>query len=323
MKFRQLGKSELAVSEIGLGTWQAGGIGWTLAGTKQILSVIEYSIQQEINFIDTAPIYGFGQSEILLGEIIPQYRKNLVIATKCGLVWDENKKVTHNLKTDSILKECEASLKRLKTDYIDLYYIHWPSPNDSLRESFKALNKLAESKVIKGIGVSNFDLGLLKKANEFTDYLWAIQPFYNMFARGIENQIVPFCKQNQISVIPYSPLCQGLLTGKIGQDFLLQKKDARNSNVNFTDRDRFERNLERVSRLKEIADKRSVDLVQLVIAWTLGQPSIDSIIAGTLSQDHIQVNLGALDLDINKEELEVIDNIINDSELKTLISFAH
>ena len=325
MIYKSLGKSDLNISAIAYGAWELDGICWPKITEQESIDVLDFAYQSGINFIDTAPVYGFGKSEKIIGEFIRSIKtsgkKIPLIATKCGFLWDEDKNVTVSLKYDSILRECDMSLERLGIDSIDLYQVHWPDRQTSPKETFKALNRLVDEKKIRWIGVSNYNLDDIDFALKLTDHLTSLQPFYNMFVRGIEKDIVSFCLKNNIGIIPYSPLCQGLLTGKIGKDLILSENDGRKYNSNFVNHEKFSRNITRVEKLKKISDKLEIHLSQMVLSWTLNRSGITGLITGSISKEHIKSNAEAVYIDLDKDVLDEIDKIISDEELKTGISF--
>lgn len=238
MEYRKLGQSNLEVSLIGYGGWALSGKGWGDVNKKEALETVEKSIENGINFFDTAPVYGFGKSEELLGMLLSSVRKKVIIATKCGLRWDDRGRVFHDLTRDAVLRDIESSLARLKTDYIDLYQIHWPDKKTELNETLDTLNELKKDGVIRFIGLSNFNTELLGKATDLTE-ITSLQALYNMLQRDAERDLLPFCKKNGVGFICYSPLAQGILSGKINEDFKPGKNDVRRFNSLFRSRDKF------------------------------------------------------------------------------------
>lgn len=238
MKYNFLGNSTMKVSILGYGAWALGKIGWKDVNQDEAVKTLEKSIEYGINFIDTAPIYGFGKSESIIGEVCKTIRKNVYIATKTGLEWNDYGKVWHNLSKDFIRKDIENSLKRLNTDYIDLYQIHWPDDNFNMFETLQIFKQLKKEGLIKYIGISNFNIDLLKKIYD-TDII-SVQNQFNLIQNQALNDIIPFCKEKNIGFIAYSPLAQGLLSGKIDKNYKLSKNDVRRFNNLFHKEDIFE-----------------------------------------------------------------------------------
>ena len=238
MEYRKLGQSGLEVSVIGYGAWALSCKGWGDVNEKDALETVEKSIENGINFFDTAPVYGFGKSEELLGTVLSSVRKKVIIATKCGLKWDNRGRVFHDLTRDAVLQDIESSLRRLKTDYIDLYQIHWPDKKTELSETLETLTELKKDRVIRFIGVSNFNIELLGKAADLAE-ITSQQALYNMVQRDAEKNLLPFCEKNGLGFICYSPLAQGILSGKITENFKPGKNDVRRFNPLFRNRDNF------------------------------------------------------------------------------------
>jgi len=238
MEYRKLGQSSLEVSLIGYGAWALSRKGWGDVNEKEALETVEKSIENGINLFDTAPVYGFGKSEELLGTILSSVRKKVIIATKCGLKWDDRGRVFHDLTRDAVLQDIESSLSRLRTDYIDLYQIHWPDKKTELNETLDTLKELKKDGVIRFIGVSNFNIELLAKATDLAE-ITSLQALYNMFQRDAEKDLLPFCKKNEVGFICYSPFAQGILSGKMNEDFNPGKNDVRRFNPLFRNRDKF------------------------------------------------------------------------------------
>ncbi|NLK63084.1 MAG: aldo/keto reductase [Fusobacteria bacterium] len=232
MIYNFLGNSDMNVSKLGYGSWALGKTGWKNVNQDEAIKTFEKSIELGINFIDTAPIYGFGKSEMIIGDITKSIRKNLYIASKTGLEWSDTGRVIHNLSRDFILSDIEKSLKRLKTDYIDLYQIHWPYEGFNLKEVLNTLNELKKNKIIKYIGVSNFKINLLKNAYDIIP-ICSIQNQFNILQNNDINDIIPFCTNKNIGFIAYSPLAQGLLSGCFDKNYTLSKNDIRRFNPLF------------------------------------------------------------------------------------------
>ena len=283
MEQRQLGKSNVYVSPIILGTWAIGGLMWGGAEEKKSIEAIRASLDAGVTAIDTAPIYGCGISERVVGKAIKDRRDSVVIATKCGLRWDTDegtdpwsvkdthgKEITvrHNLKPASIIYECEQSLKRLGVDVIDLYQIHWPDSSTPFDESWNAMVRLQHEGKVKAIGVSNYSLDQLRRTNAVRR-VDSIQPPYSLVRRGIEADLLPFCQRNQIGVIVYSPLERGLLTGKVGVDRVFAETDHRRY-LDYFSKEHRQKVLDILAQLKPIAEKHKatfsqIDTLELIV----------------------------------------------------------
>lgn len=274
------------VSVVGYGAWALGGVGWDIIREEANRS-LEVSYNLGINFFDTAPVYGFGMSEEKIGDVLNSVRKNIFIATKCGLIWDENKNVSKLLSRDSVLKEIELSLKRLRTDYIDLYQVHWYDDKTTFKEIFSTLNNLKRQGIIKEIGICNFNKSQIKKALEYSEIV-SVQDQYNLLQRKVEKNILPFCKENNIAFIAYSALAQGFLTGKIYSSFKLKNKDAREFNPIFIDRKKFKKTLEFVNALPKPASHTA-------IKFLLNNPTVTTVLMSMTKIKHIKENLRALE----------------------------
>ncbi len=311
MKYRKLGNSTLEVSVIGYGAWE---IGWENYDLSELEVTIQKAVELGVNFFDTAPVYGFGKSEEILGNLLKPYRNRIYIATKCGLRWDENGRVYNNLKSDSILFEVEQSLKRLKTDFIDLYQVHWPDPNTSVSETFKTLRRLLDEKIVRYVGVSNFGPNLIEEALEYCPIV-SNQIVYNYFQRGIEREVIPYCKAKNISIIAYSPLCQGLAIGKYDENTNFEEGDFRLLNPSFGIRDRFVRNVRRAREINKVAEKLNFSPSQLALAWVLYDEVVASAIVGTTKVKHLEDNVKASEITIDQNVKGEIDSILTDPEL--------
>ncbi len=318
MEYRKFGKTEIQIPVVTFGGWAIGG--WYWGGTDEKLSIeaIQKAIDLGINCIDTAPVYGFGLGEEIVGKAIKGRRNEVIIATKCGLRWDSedgefffdtyfNGKryyVYKNLRKKSIIEECERSLRRLNTDYIDIYQIHWPDKTTPIDESLEALTILKEQGKIREFGVNNFDANLLKEALKYTR-IESNQVKYSLIDRWIEDELVPLCLENEISILAYSPLEQGLLTGKITMETEFKSGDLRKKQFYFQPENR-KRVLDALEKIKPIAKERNVTLAQLVINWTFSQPGITTAIVGARTPEQVEENAGAVNFKLTQEEIQKI-----------------
>ncbi|RPD35970.1 aldo/keto reductase [Petrotoga sp. HWH.PT.55.6.1] len=319
MIYRKLGSSDLEVSMLGFGCWPVGGE-WTEAKDSDSIKTIKEAIKLGINFFDVAPVYGFGHAEEVLGKAIKGKRKDIYIASKCGLRWDSSKKITRNLSRNSILEEIDNSLRRLETDYLDLYQIHWPDPNTPLEETLDTLNELKKEGKIRNIGVSNFSAFLIERAQELSQAeIVSNQVLYNLIDRNsdhyhdlplvyrTENEILPFSKDNRIGIIPYSPLAQGLLTDgfDIGK---ISKFDVRTANPELKG-EKLKKNLEIVGKLKNIAKDINRPLAQIAINWLASHAEISTIIAGATNVEQLRENVASFDWEMEVKLIERINSI--------------
>lgn len=312
MQYREIGRTKIQASAIGLGTWAiGGGSWWGETDDSESIKTIQAAIDCGVTLIDTAPAYGWGHSEEIVGKAIKGRRDKVVLSTKCGLWWDDNEgtfffemegyRVKRSLKPSIIKKEIEMSLKRLGVEYIDLYHTHWQSvePDKTpIAETMEALLKLKEQGKIKSIGVSNVNVTELKEY-QAVGVLDACQTRYSMLDRVIEKDILPFCRENNISVLAYSPLEQGLLSGKIGMDKQFSETEYRNQIPWFRPNNR-QRVLNLLSGWKDLTEKYNCSIAQLVLAWTISQPGITIVLCGARHASQIYENAvaGSLKLDV-------------------------
>jgi aryl-alcohol dehydrogenase-like predicted oxidoreductase len=314
MLTREIGRSNIKASAIGLGTWAIGGWMWGGTDEAKSISAIQASIDEGVSLIDTAPAYGQGLSEEIVGKAIAGRRDKVVLATKCGLVWHtqkgnhffdyDGKPVHRYLGKDAIVYEVEQSLKRLGTDYIDHYITHWQDPTTPISETMEALETLKAQGKIRSIGASNTTVDDVK-AYLAAGQLDAIQEEYSMIKRDIEETHVPLCLQEKVSVLSYSSLALGLLTGKIGPDRTFEGDDQRKDNPRFSVENR-----RKVARLMDaiapIAEAHGATKAQVVIAWTLQQPGITFSLCGARDPDQARENAKAGRLRLTREEIGVI-----------------
>ncbi len=312
MEYRKLGSSSLEVSVICLGTWAFGSDKWWgHQEDKDSLAVLEEALARGVNFVDTAPVYGRGHSEEVIGSFIAQenIREKVILATKLGLRWD-GRSIFHDLSRKRMFDEIDASRRRLKTDYFDLYQVHWYDPDTPVGQVAEIMYKFYQEGIIKAIGVSNYSVAQM---NEFKKYspIHSLQPPYSMFDRGIEEDIIPFCIENSIGIITYAPLYSGLLTGKFFLDDTKIPSDI-NRKMKRQDLEEpcFSINKTTLLKLKDIADKYRKTLAQLVLNWNYNQQGITSAIAGTRKPAQLYDNLGSVDWKISEEDLKTIDDIL-------------
>jgi len=310
MEFRKLGSSELEVSAIGYGAWGIGGAPfWKTEGDEASKRSILKAYDSGINFFDTAPVYGFGRSEQLLGKALKSVRDKVVLATKCGLVWEKEAlgSISKVARKESLFKEIDQSLERLQTDYIDLYQVHWPDVETPQAETMEALLKIQSEGKIRYIGVSNYSVDQMQEIQE-NGTLVSLQPEYSLLQRSIEKETVPFCLQNEIGLIPYSPLASGVLTGKYDKN--TKFKDWRGKGIlgEFTG-EAFVRNIAKVDRLKAVATRLGKTCAQVAIRWVVDQPGVSTALVGVKNEGQVEDNLKALGWELPEEDLNEINSI--------------
>ena len=318
MQKKKLGNTELYLSTIGLGTWALGGggyaYGWGPQDDQESISTIWRALDLGINWIDTAPVYGFGHSEEIVGKAI-KGQKEVFVATKCGLVWDEKRRIFGCLKKASIRQEVEASLKRLKRDTIDLYQIHWPDPDKDIEEAWSSIADLVGEGKIRYAGVSNFSMEQLRRIQTIYPVA-SLQPPYSILVRDIENEILDYCATNLIGVIIYSPLQSGLLTGKFTKENIqrLPRDDwRRTKNIHFQEPELIF-NFKLIENLRPLAEENGKTLSQLSIAWTLRCPEINAAIVGARHPSQIEETVIAGDWVLSKEDVAYIERLLSERE---------
>lgn len=329
MEFRRLGETKLAVSAITFGAWAAGGWMWGGNDDNDAIKAMRASYDLGITSIDTAPIYGQGKSEELVGAAIKGLPRDKVqILTKYGLRWDLAKgefffksqdndgkdiDIYKYAAKESIILECENSLKRLGTDYIDLYQIHWPDATTPIEETMEAIIRLKEQGKIREAGVSNYDVKKMAIA-EKTIKLASNQVPFSMVNRNIEDELIPYCIENKKSILAYSPLERGLLTGKIKPGHQFGEGDHRAGNKYFKE-ENIKRTNEFLAKIKSLADEKNATLGQLVIRWTINHPGITVALVGARNAEQAKQNAKAIEIHINGEEMEFINNQLSDLEI--------
>jgi aryl-alcohol dehydrogenase-like predicted oxidoreductase len=310
MEYRRLGSSDLNVSGIGFGAWGIGGAPfWKTEGDKNSLNSIKKAYELGINFFDTAPVYGFGRSEELIGKALKPIRDKVIIATKCGLRWDKEAlgSIRKDASKSSILEEVDQSLKRLDTDVIDLYQVHWPDVETEQKETMETLLEIQAKGKIRHIGVSNYSAEQIKDCTKFGEIV-SLQPEFSLLARDIQNDSVPVCLENKIGIIAYSPLASGVLTGKYDKD--TKFKDWRSKGIigTFTG-EGFVKNIEKVDRLKEVADSEGKTCGQTAINWVLRQKGLATALVGVKNPGQVEENLKAVGWEPSTENCKKIEEI--------------
>ena len=302
MQLRSLGKSDLKISPILMGTWQAGKEMWVGIDDAQTTSAIRAAFEAGITTFDSAETYGKGHSERVLGAAVSDFRDRVILATKV---------FPNHLRAKQVIEACHRSLKNLKTDVIDLYQIHWPAGSFRTKavpvaETMGALNQLKEEGKIRAIGVSNFSCRQLEEASQY-GRIDSLQPPYSLLWRHVENNAGPYCVENKITILAYSSMAQGLLTGKFAKDHKFQKGDHRAGNRLFKP-ENFQRVHQALDRLRPLAEKKKVSLGQLALAWVISQAGTCAI-AGARSPDQAVQNAAAAEVSLSDEDLARLDEI--------------
>jgi aryl-alcohol dehydrogenase-like predicted oxidoreductase len=329
MEYRKLGTSELALSVISFGAWAAGGWMWGGTDRNEAVAAIHASYDLGVTSIDTAPAYGQGNSEEIVGEAIKDLPRDKVqVLTKFGLRWDLAKgefyfksKDTHGKDIDvykyagkeSIIEECENSLRRLGTDYIDLYQIHWNDSTTAISESMEAVTQLISQGKVRYAGVCNYNAGQLQEAIKHV-HLVSDQVPYSMIKRDIEKETVPYCIKNNLSILAYSPLERGLLTGKMKPGHTFAEGDHRVNLYYFKDGN-IKRTNAFLEKIKPLAEEKNATLSQLVLRWTIEQPGITIALAGARNAAQATENAKAVNVKLTKEEIDSITSALNKLEL--------
>ncbi len=315
MKTRRLGHTDLDITLLGFGAWAIGGSGWAFGwgsqDDRESIAAIREAIDLGINWIDTAAIYGLGHSEEVVAAALVGVQNRPYVFTKCERVWNERGEIGKSLKADSIRRECEASLKRLRVDVIDLYQIHWPEPAEDVEEGWETLNRLKTEGKVRWIGVSNFDAAQLARASTIAPVA-SLQPPYSMLRRDIEESILPYCLAHGIGTIVYSPMQSGLLTGSWSQERMaaLPADDWRKEKNRHFQPPLFERNLQLVEVLRTIAARHGATSGQVAIAWTLRLPAVTAAIVGARKPGQLRDLLPAATLTLTATDLAAIDDFL-------------
>lgn len=314
METRKLGNSDLQITRVGYGAWAIGGSGWEFAWGQQddadSIAAIHKSLELGVNWIDTAPVYGTGHSEEVVAKALKDWKgARPHVFTKCILVWDENRKVSREFKPESIRRECEDSLRRLQTDVIDLYQMHWP-PEDTgtiLEDAWGAMAALQKEGKVRWIGVSNFNVPQMVRAAKIAP-ITSLQPPYSIIRRKIEEEILPHCERHGIGVISYAPMASGLLTGAMTRERAeaLPADDFRSRNAEFRE-PRLSKNLELVERLRQVGARHGKGPGEVAIAWTLRNPVVTGAIVGARNAKQSEGVMRAGELKLTASEIAEIE----------------
>lgn len=319
MHKRKLGSTDLALTTVGLGTWAIGGpwdFGWGPQDDDQSIATIRRALDLGINWIDTAPAYGLGHSEEVVGRAIKGRRDAIILATKCGRVWDDpsSRSVWGSLKPASVRKEAEASLRRLQVDVIDLYQIHWPDPEEDVELAWEEIARMIDEGKIRHAGVSNFTVDQIKRVQSIHPVA-SLQPPYSMVERGVERNLLDYCLEQEIGVIVYSPMQAGLLTGKFSRRLRddLPADDWRRASRHFRE-PQFSATVQLVERLRPIAENAGRSLPELAIAWVLRRPAVTAAIVGARRPDQIEETANAGDWELTSAEIDSIEELLAQRE---------
>lgn len=326
MEMKKIGKSNVHVSPLTFGAWAIGGWMWGGAEEKDAIDAIRKSLDLGISTIDTAPVYGFGRSEEIVGKALDKTpRDSYQLLTKCGMNWeteegeyffDTNDESGRPIRMhkfagkNRVIQECEDSLRRLRTDYLDLFQLHWPDATTEIGETMEAFEKLREQGKIRAAGVCNYSASQMKEALKSID-LASNQVRYSMVSQEIEEDVVPTAVEAGMSILPYSPMERGFLTGKFHSGSRFNAGDTRATSrwMQSENMHKLETLLE---KLRAIAAEKNATVAQLVLAWTMGRPQVATVLAGARNPAQIEENASALSLKLGSEELEQIENTVSE-----------
>ena len=314
---RVLGNTDLELTTIGIGTWAIGGgdwlFGWGPQDEREAIEAIKRGVELGINWLDTAAVYGDGRSEQLVGKALQELgsAQRPLVATKCSRIFREDGTIHSALSRDSVLREAENSLRRLRVDVIDLYQIHWPMPEEELEEGWSTLADLVQQGKVRHIGVSNFNVPQMQQLDAIHP-VGSLQPPYSMLVRGVEEEILAYCQQRNIGVIAYSPMYKGLLTGAFSREraTAMGDDDHRSRDAKFQP-PQLDVHLSLVESLKPITDRYGKSLAELAVAWVLRRSEVTSAIVGARRPSQIEGTLGAGDWILSDEDIAEIDQLLS------------
>lgn len=329
MQYKKLPGTDINLSPITFGAFAIGGWFWGGASEDDAMMAIETALNNEITTIDTAPVYGMGHSETVIGNAIKGRRHRVQVLSKFGMRWDERKgdfafdtkdndgntvQIYKFNGKQSVIEECERSLQRLQTDYIDLYQMHWPESTTPIEETMEALEILKQQGKVRAVGVCNCPVDLLERACKALP-VSANQVAYSMVNRHIEKDLVPFCLENGIGILPHTSLQKGLLTGKIKPDHQFNEGDHRPTTPYFKKNNHTEV-MKMLDCIQSIANNRNISLAQLAINWTMRQPAVISVLVGARNEEQMLDNVKATRFMLTKEEINTIDTALGKMQLQ-------
>lgn len=320
---RQLGNSDMHITAIGFGAWAIGGGDWEFSWGAQddndSIAAIHRALDLGINWIDTAAVYGLGHSEEVVARALASRSEKPYVFTKCSMVWDKNepgknKKIGHSLKKDSIRRELEDSLRRLKMEAVDLYQIHWPDPEADIEEGWETMQQLKKEGKARWVGVSNFSVAQMERIAKIAP-ITSLQPPYSMLNRKVEAEILPYCEKHNIGVINYSPMVSGLLTGAMTRERIekMPADDWRRKNARFQE-PQLSRNLQLVELLRAIGKPHGRSPGEVAIAWTLRQHAVTAAIVGGRNAKQVEGVIGAATFRLQQAEISQIEAFLADSQ---------
>ena len=314
MKTRHFGNTDMQITPIGFGSWAVGGggyqFGWGPQDDEQSIAAIHHALDLGINWIDTAAVYGLGHAEEVVARALKDRSDRPYVFTKCGRVWNDRGEISGSLKAQSIKRECESSLRRLQTDLIDLYQVHWPDPEQDIEEGWSTMAELKREGKVRYIGVSNFNARQMRSAMEIAP-ISSLQPPFSLVKPDIQNEILAFCQEHNIGVIVYSPMASGLLTGSMTRKRIanLPDDDWRKRDPQFQE-PRLSRNLELVEALNEIAFVHNVTPGVVAIAWALQHPGVTAAIVGARRPEQVDGIIPAAEFRLTDSEAAQLEEFL-------------
>lgn len=314
MQTKQLGNSDMQLTPIGVGAWAMGGGGWKFAwgpqDDNQSIAAIRAALDAGINWIDTAPVYGFGHSEEVVARALEGVAGRPYVFTKCGLIWDEGGDIPRSLKRDSLRRGCEDSLRRLRVEVIDLYQVHWPEPDEDVEEGWSTLVELQQEGKLRYIGVSNFSAAQMERARKIAP-ITSLQPPYSIVQPDVEESALPYAAEHGIGVIAYAPMRSGLLTGAMTRERIANMPpDDWRPRSPFFQEPMLTRNLALVELLREIGSRHGRTPGEVAIAWTLRHPAVTTTIVGLRSPEQLDGVIGAVEFRLSDEEVGEISKFM-------------
>ena len=317
MQIRQLGSTDLYITPIGFGAWAIGGGqwagGWGPQDDQDSIAAINRALDLGMNWIDTAPAYGLGRSEQVVAQALKGRSDRPYIFTKCAIRWRPDRTLYNSLKAESVREEVENSLRRLETDVIDLYQIHWPDPEPEIEEGWSTMAELQKEGKVRYIGVSNFNVEQMRRLQAIAP-IASLQPPYSLIKRDVESEILPFAQQQNIGVIVYSPMMSGLLTGKMTRERIANfpEDDWRRNDAEFKE-PRLSRNLQLVEHLRTIGERHGRSPGEVAIAWTLRHPAVTGAIVGARRPDQVDGIIGAGEFRLSDDEITEIETALQEA----------